>query len=61
MSSRIVRAQLAPHRPWSLSVPETSEEGFVWESSEELTKVTEQALVALPGREGAHWGSSGVC
>lgn len=28
----------------------------------ELTeKVTKQALVALPGKEGAHWGSSGVC
>lgn len=38
---------------------------FVWESSWEVgeltKKVTKQALVALPGREGAHWGLSGVC
>lgn len=40
-------------------------DGFVWESSWEVgeltKKVTKQALVALPGRKGAHWGLSGVC
>lgn len=32
-----------------------------WEVGELTKKVTKQALVALPGGEGAHWGLSGVC
>lgn len=32
-----------------------------WEVGELTKKVTKQALVALPGREGAHWDSLGVC
>lgn len=40
-------------------------DGFVWEQSWEVgelpKKVTKHALVALPGKEGAHWGSSDVC